>query len=105
MEERLAPRDGFEPPAKRLTVACSTAELPGINACQALYRTKFDMQARFRAKSLIASENGNQLVKTATITDQECQGPWQAVQYRHRQAVVALSVRISVKGRDALDCA
>ena len=26
---RLAPRDGFEPPAKRLTVACSTAELPG----------------------------------------------------------------------------
>ena len=25
----LAPRDGFEPPAKRLTVACSTAELPG----------------------------------------------------------------------------
>ena len=28
--EELAPRDGFEPPAKRLTVACSTAELPGI---------------------------------------------------------------------------
>ena len=27
----LAPRDGFEPPAKRLTVACSTAELPGTN--------------------------------------------------------------------------
>ena len=27
--EKLAPRDGFEPPAKRLTVACSTAELPG----------------------------------------------------------------------------
>jgi hypothetical protein len=25
----VAPRDGFEPPAKRLTVACSTAELPG----------------------------------------------------------------------------
>ena len=25
----MAPRDGFEPPAKRLTVACSTAELPG----------------------------------------------------------------------------
>ena len=28
----MAPRDGFEPPAKRLTVACSTAELPGISA-------------------------------------------------------------------------
>ena len=27
----MAPRDGFEPPAKRLTVACSTAELPGNN--------------------------------------------------------------------------
>ena len=29
--EKMAPRDGFEPPAKRLTVACSTAELPGNN--------------------------------------------------------------------------
>ncbi len=29
--KRVAPRDGFEPPAKRLTVACSTAELPGNN--------------------------------------------------------------------------
>ena len=27
---RLAPRDGFEPPTKRLTISCSTAELPGI---------------------------------------------------------------------------
>ena len=27
----LAPRDGFEPPAKRLTAACSTAELPGTS--------------------------------------------------------------------------
>ena len=25
----LAPREGFEPPTKRLTAACSTAELPG----------------------------------------------------------------------------
>ena len=25
----MAPRDGFEPPARRLTVVCSTAELPG----------------------------------------------------------------------------
>ena len=25
----MAPRDGFEPPARRLTVGCSTAELPG----------------------------------------------------------------------------
>ena len=30
-EGKMAPRDGFEPPAKRLTVACSTAELPGNN--------------------------------------------------------------------------
>ena len=27
----MAPRDGFEPPARRLTVVCSTAELPGNN--------------------------------------------------------------------------
>ena len=27
----LAPRDGFEPPTKRLTISCSTAELPGTN--------------------------------------------------------------------------
>ena len=26
----MAPREGFEPPARRLTAACSTAELPGI---------------------------------------------------------------------------
>ena len=32
--EKVAPRDGFEPPAKRLTVACSTAELPGNNQWQ-----------------------------------------------------------------------
>ena len=25
----MAPRDGFEPPAKRLTVACSNADYPG----------------------------------------------------------------------------
>ncbi len=28
--KKMAPQDGFEPPAKRLTVACSTAELLGI---------------------------------------------------------------------------
>ena len=28
---RLAPREGFEPPTKRLTAACSTTELPGNN--------------------------------------------------------------------------
>jgi hypothetical protein len=28
---QLAPGEGFEPPAKRLTAACSTTELPGIN--------------------------------------------------------------------------
>ena len=87
----MAPRDGFEPPAKRLTVACSTAELPGNNACQALYRTKIDMQARFRANPLIASENANSACEssfTLGITDQEPQGQWQAVQYRHRQALL-----------------
>jgi hypothetical protein len=25
----MAPREGFEPPTKRLTAACSTTELPG----------------------------------------------------------------------------
>jgi hypothetical protein len=29
---KMAPRDGFEPPARRLTAACSTAELPGTRA-------------------------------------------------------------------------
>src|SRR6185437_6735861 len=28
---QLAPGEGFEPPAKRLTAACSTTELPGIS--------------------------------------------------------------------------
>ena len=34
----MAPRDGFEPPARRLTVVCSTAELPGnmIKVAQSL---------------------------------------------------------------------
>jgi hypothetical protein len=32
--------------------------------CQALYRTKIDMQARFQAKSLIANENGNPVCET-----------------------------------------
>jgi hypothetical protein len=30
----VAPGEGFEPPAKRLTAACSTTELPGISACR-----------------------------------------------------------------------
>ena len=49
------------------------------------------MQARFRAKSLIASENGNPACENGfagAITDQECQGPWQAAQYHHRQALL-----------------
>ena len=29
----VAPREGIEPPTKRLTAARSTAELPGINGC------------------------------------------------------------------------
>jgi hypothetical protein len=45
--EELAPRDGFEPPAKRLTVACSTAELPGNKLKTFLYITRSDMQACF----------------------------------------------------------
>ena len=36
----MAPRDGFEPPAKRLTVACSTAELPGISALPSVIQNK-----------------------------------------------------------------
>ena len=32
----MAPQDGFEPPAKRLTVACSTAELPGKSLCSVI---------------------------------------------------------------------
>ncbi len=38
--KEVAPRDGFEPPARRLTVVCSTAELPGINALQCVIQNK-----------------------------------------------------------------
>jgi hypothetical protein len=47
------------------------------------------MQARFQAKSIIASENGNPACETAlraAITDQERQEPLQAAQYHHHQA-------------------
>ena len=30
--KEMAPGEGFEPPARRLTAACSTTELPGIRA-------------------------------------------------------------------------
>ena len=43
-ESSLAPRDGFEPPAKRLTAACSTAELPG---------TTSDVSSRYIAMQLL----------------------------------------------------
>ncbi len=45
----LAPRDGFEPPAKRLTVACSTAELPGTNTAllRQLYIITYKVQSPF----------------------------------------------------------
>ena len=45
----LAPRDGFEPPAKRLTVACSTAELPGTTAIflWLLYIITYKVQSPF----------------------------------------------------------
>ena len=33
----MAPRDGFEPPARRLTVVCSTAELPGNKSITHLF--------------------------------------------------------------------
>jgi hypothetical protein len=36
----LAPGEGFEPPTKRLTAACSTTELPGIN--EMICSTDFD---------------------------------------------------------------
>lgn len=35
---QLAPGEGFEPPAKRLTAACSTTELPGIKGRSLLRR-------------------------------------------------------------------
>ncbi len=40
LEKDLAPRDGFEPPARRLTVVCSTAELPGNYALQSFIQNK-----------------------------------------------------------------
>ena len=48
-KEGLAPRDGFEPPAKRLTVACSTAELPGTTAkfLWQLYIITYKVQSPF----------------------------------------------------------
>ena len=45
----MAPRDGFEPPAKRLTVACSTAELPGTTTAVLwqLYIITYKVQSPF----------------------------------------------------------
>lgn len=43
---KLAPRAGFEPATYRLTVECSTAELPGI-ICAAEVRLLIQMLSRF----------------------------------------------------------
>ena len=42
----MAPQDGFEPPAKRLTVACSTAELLGITLFRLDNQTYSSMQEK-----------------------------------------------------------
>tara|TARA_E500000178_G_scaffold316339_1_gene335979 strand:- start:156 stop:329 length:174 start_codon:yes stop_codon:yes gene_type:complete len=42
----MAPQDGFEPPAKRLTVACSTAELLGITLFKLDNQTCSPMQEK-----------------------------------------------------------
>ena len=47
--EKMAPRDGFEPPAKRLTVACSTAELPGNN----LEKRMFSLSEKLYSNSFL----------------------------------------------------
>ena len=60
----MAPQDGFEPPAKRLTVACSTAELPGKSlrrvihhkSCDAIWF--FDLLAPFPRLLSAASNAG-----------------------------------------------
>ena len=42
-----------------------------------------------------------QLVKTAlpgAITDQECQGPWQAAQYHRRQALLREAFESQLRG-------
>ena len=55
-QKRLAPRDGFEPPAKRLTVACSTAELPGKNTMQSVIQNKTRYATCFQAISSLQLE-------------------------------------------------
>ena len=82
----MAPRDGFEPPAKRLTVACSTAELPGNSAVPKRYtEQKLICKPVFEQNQSLPAKMGAQIGETATINDQERQGPWQVVQYHHRQ--------------------
>ena len=54
-KERLAPRDGFEPPAKRLTVACSTAELPGKSLRRVIHHKFGDATGFFEAHCHAAS--------------------------------------------------
>ena len=50
----MAPRDGFEPPAKRLTVACSTAELPGNN----LENLMFSLSEKLYSNSFLSGQAG-----------------------------------------------
>ena len=53
--KEVAPRDGFEPPAKRLTVACSTAELPGNKPCETVIHNKSRYASLFCYKSVLAA--------------------------------------------------
>ena len=55
VNRRMAPRDGFEPPAKRLTVACSTAELPGNKPCGTVIHNKSRYASLFCYKSVLAA--------------------------------------------------
>lgn len=56
---KLAPRAGFEPATYRLTVECSTAELPGI-ICAAEVRLLIQMLFRF-AKRFFKKNDGRRL--------------------------------------------
>ena len=60
--EKLAPRDGFEPPAKRLTVACSTAELPGIKSCVTVIHNNYRYASLFCYKSVLTGVAASRLL-------------------------------------------
>ena len=99
---KMAPRDGFEPPAKRLTVACSTAELPGNSAVPKRYtEQKLICKPVFEQNHSLPAKMETQLVDPALrvgITDQKPQEPWQAAQYHHHQALLREAFESQSKG-------